>query len=67
MIEDKMPDISGEILEKATSIMPIVLPMQAKAAKAPITQAGTQTRSQIESATSTYRTNDNFAITYMQT
>ena len=67
VIEDKMPDISGEILEKATSIMPIVVPMQAKAAKAPIAQAGTQTRSQIESATSTYRTNDNFAITYMQT
>lgn len=63
----QMPNIEGDIEEKQTQIVPIVLPVRTKKAMQRETSAGTQARSTIESATPSMRTNDSFLRLNYQT
>ena len=65
-LENALPDISSDIKEKASQVIPVILDM-AQGKDVTLTPAGTQMRSQIESATPTFNTSDPFVTHRYQT
>lgn len=65
-LENALPDISSDIQEKASQVIPLIMNM-AQPDNRVLTPAGTQARSQVESATPTYSTHDPFVSMRHQT
>jgi len=66
LLETALPDISSDIKEKATQIIPIITQMASQNPNV-LTPAGSSGRSQVESATPTFNTSDPFVTFRYQT
>lgn len=62
VVERYMPDLSGEVKPKAEAIVPIIIQQKPNEPKTKLTSAGTTSRSQTESATSSSSTSDAFLM-----
>ena len=66
LLETALPDVSSEIKEKATQIIPIITQLANQNPNV-LTPAGSSGRSQVESATPTFNTSDPFVTFRYQT